>query len=146
MLWSVVVFRSIPLSNFWPLNLAYNRSKCSLYSGERSVPLGALVLVKCDLKDIANSAKIKPHEHFQIPYTVIFSDIYIFRYIRYLLGSLCFTHQHYLALLDASPCTHCSVSEGILPIPTLPLSWCLLLPTNMPYCLVIKIAPTVLIV
>ena len=40
--WSVVVFGSIQKSNFLHVNLAYLQ-KCSLYSGERSVPLGALV-------------------------------------------------------------------------------------------------------
>ena len=37
-------FGSIWKSNFWHVNLAYLQ-KCSLYSGERSVPLGALVTV-----------------------------------------------------------------------------------------------------
>ena len=38
-------FGSISKSNFWHVNLAYLQ-KCSLYSGERSVPLGALVICK----------------------------------------------------------------------------------------------------
>ena len=37
------IFCSIQKSNFWHVNLAYLQ-KCLLYSGERSVPLGALVV------------------------------------------------------------------------------------------------------
>ena len=43
--WSVVVFGSIQQSNFWHVNLLAYLQKCSLYSGERSVPLGALVFL-----------------------------------------------------------------------------------------------------
>ena len=48
MKWSVVVFGSIQKSIFWHVNLAYLQ-KCSLYSGERSVPLGALVIHPSDV-------------------------------------------------------------------------------------------------
>ena len=64
-MWNEVLLFLFPFrrSNFWHVNLAYLQ-KCSLYSGERSVPLGALV----EIADLQKYCIFSKYDHKKLFY------------------------------------------------------------------------------